>query len=333
VNPRSHDPHCEHWVEKRSENTTNYKREKEIIMAVKLKELMDQVIVITGASSGIGLATAEEAVKRGAKVVLAARSAEALQEVTDRLNGTGPGQAVAVATDVSDRAQVQKLAEAAIQKFGRIDTWLNNAGLSIYGRLDAVSEEDSRRLFDINFWGVVNGSLIALPHLLAQGGALINVGSEVSEAVVPLQGMYSTTKHAVKGFTDALRVEIMEVDKSPVSITLIQPTAVNTPFPQHARNYMSQEPKLPSPQIEAQKVAEAILSAAEKETHHTKVGMMAKVNTTMSNLMPGMAEKMASKYVEKQQYNEAPRNPAGTLHQASEKTAVVGRTSGTGGRE
>ncbi len=110
--------------------------------------------------------------------------------------------------------------------------------MSIYGRLDEVSEEDSRRLFDTNFWGVVNGSLVALPHLLKQGGALINVGSEVSDAVVPLQGMYSASKHAVKGFTDALRVEIEEVDKAPVSITLIQPTAVNTPYPQHAKNYM-----------------------------------------------------------------------------------------------
>src|SRR4029079_11582679 len=106
-------------------------------------------------------------------------------------------------------------------------------------------DEDNRRLFDTNFWGVVYGSLAALPHLKTNGGALLNVGSEVSEAVVPLQGMYSASKHAVKGFTDALRVEIEEIDGAPVSITLIQPTAVDTPFPQHARNYMANEPKLP----------------------------------------------------------------------------------------
>jgi short-subunit dehydrogenase len=264
--------------------------------------------------------------------VLAARSEEALAEITQRLNMTG-GQTIAVTADVSDRAQVEKVAEAAVENFGRIDTWVNNAGLSIYGRLDTVSDEDSRRLFDTNFWGIVNGSLIALPHLLKQGGALINVGSEVSEAVVPLQGMYSASKHAVKGFTDALRVEIEEVDKSPVSITLIQPTAVDTPFPQHAKNYMNQEPKLPSPMIEAQKVADAILDAAEKPTHHTKVGMMAKVNTTISNLMPSVADKMSAKHVNRQQYDERPRDPDGTLYQPSEKTRVVGRTSGTGGRE
>src|SRR6188472_3902570 len=124
-----------------------------------------------------------------------------------------------------------------MDRVARIDTWVNNAGVSIYGRLHEVSEADNRRLFDTNFWGVVNGSLVALPLLRREGGALINVGSEVSDAVVPLQGMYSASKHAVKGFTDALRVEVEGIDKAPVSITLIQPTAVDTPFPQRARNY------------------------------------------------------------------------------------------------
>src|SRR5690606_6572309 len=131
-----------------------------------------------------------------------------------------------------------------IARFGRIDTWINNAGISIFGRLEEVTEEDSRRLFDTNFWGVVHGSLAALPYLRKNGGALINVGSEVSDAVVPYQGMYSASKHAVKGFTDALRVEVEEMDEAPISITLIQPSAVNTPFPMHAKNYMDKEPKL-----------------------------------------------------------------------------------------
>ncbi|MBV8781297.1 MAG: SDR family NAD(P)-dependent oxidoreductase, partial [Phycisphaerae bacterium] len=275
---------------------------------------------------------AEAAAKRGAKVVLAARSGEALEQISQRLNEEG-GQTIAVTADVSDRTQVEKIAQAALQHFGRIDTWVNNAGLSIYGRLVEVKEEDSRRLFDINFWGVVHGSLVALPHLLKQGGALINVGSEVSEAVVPLQAMYSASKHAVKGFTDGLRIEVQEADKSPISITLIQPTAVDTPFPQHARNYMSEEPKLPTPMIEAEKVAAAILDAAENPTHHTKVGMMAKINTMVANNAPKLAEKMAKGYVNRQQYDERPRNPDGTLNQASEKTNVVAQTAGTGGRE
>lgn len=301
-------------------------------MSLKLKPIGEQVVVITGASSGIGLATAMLAASRGASVVLGARSIGALAEIVGEIQRDG-GEAIAVACDVSDRGQVESLAEAAIERFGRIDTWINNAGVSIYGRIDEVSEEDNRRLFDTNFWGVCNGSLVALPYLKANGGALINVGSEVSEAVAPLQGMYSASKHAVKGFTDALRVEIAEVDKAPVSITLIQPTAVNTPYPQHARNYMSEEPKLPSPMIEAGDVAEAILGAAEKPTHHVKVGVMSKINTAISNLMPSVADKMSAGRVDQMHYAEPARNPEGALYLPSEATHVIGRTDGTGGRE
>ena len=185
-------------------------------------------------------------------------------------------------------------AREAVEHFGRIDTWVNNAGVSIYGRLDEVSDADSRRLFDTNFWGVVNGSLAALPHLKARGGSLINVGSEVSEAVVPLQGIYTASKHAVKGFTDALRVEIEELDKALVSITLIQPTAVDTPFPHHARNYMEREPKLPTPMINPEQVAEAILKAATEGGRDVKVGAMAVVNTAISKLMPSLGDKMSA---------------------------------------
>jgi short-subunit dehydrogenase len=292
-------------------------------MAVSLKPLNEQVIVITGASSGIGLATAEAAAEEGAKLVLAARSAQTLQEIVERLSADGC-EAIHVVADVGDRRQVQQIAEAALGRFGRIDTWINDAGVSIYGRLDEVSEEDSRRLFDTNFWGVVNGSLIALPHLKRQGGALINVGSEVSDAVVPLQGMYSASKHAVKGFTDALRVEIEEIDKAPVSITLIQPTAVDTPYPQHAKNYMSQEPKLPTPMINPEDVADAILKAATKPQRDVKVGTMSKLNTTVSKLAPSLGDKMSAKQVDRQQYNESPRDPEGTLYKPGEEGRVHG---------
>jgi short-subunit dehydrogenase len=292
-------------------------------MAVSLKPLDQQVIVITGASSGIGLATVEAAARKGAKLVLASRSERTMDQIVQRINNEG-GEAIHVVADVGERAQVERIAEAAISRFGRIDTWVNDAGVSIYGRLDEVSEEDSRRLFDTNFWGVVNGSLAALPYLRVNGGALINVGSEVSDAVIPLQGMYSASKHAVKGFTDALRVEIEEIDEAPVSLTLIQPTAVNTPFPQHARNYMDQEPKLPTPMIDPEKVAEAILGAATKATRDVKVGMMAKLNTTVSKVAPSLGDKMAAMQADRQQHDEAPRHPEGTLYEAGEAGRVHG---------
>jgi short-subunit dehydrogenase len=296
-------------------------------MSHSLKHLNQQVMVITGASSGIGLATAEAAAEQGARLVLAARSEESLRAIVDEINAAG-GEAMYVVADVGDRGQVERIATEAIQRFGRIDTWVNDAGGSIYGRLVEVSEEDSRRLFDTNFWGVVNGSLAALPHLAAHGGALINVGSEVSDAVIPLQGMYAASKHAVKGFTDALRVEVEQIDKAPVSITLIQPTAVNTPFPQHAKNYMDKEPKLPTPQIDPHQVAQAILHAATKPVRDIKVGMMAKLNTTMHKVMPALAEKIEAKQLDRQQYDEAPRNPDGALYTPGGGARVYG----SGGR-
>jgi short-subunit dehydrogenase len=298
----------------------------------KLKPINEQVIVITGASSGIGMATAILAAKGGAKVVLAARSEEAIKTLADDIN-KGGGEALFVRCDVSNRAEVEQVARTAKERFGRIDTWVNNAGVSIYGRLDQVSEEDSRRLFDTNFWGVYYGSLAALPELKAGGGALINIGSEVSEAVVPLQGMYSASKHAVKGFTDALRVEIEQLDNAPVSITLIQPTATDTPFPQHAKNYMDKEPKLPTPLDDPEDVARAILKAAESPTRSKKVGAMSKVNTLTAKLAPSLGDKVSAKQAERQQYQEPPRNPEGTLHDAGERMGLAGQIHGTGGRQ
>lgn len=293
-------------------------------MSVKLKPIEQQVMVITGASSGIGLATAVRAAQSGAKVVLAARSGDTLSEVANEFTQAG-AEAIYVVADVSDRSQVENIAKEAISRFGRIDTWVNNAGLAIYGRLDEVSDDDSRRLFDINFWGVVYGSLIALPVLRMNRGALINVGSEVSEAIVPLQGMYSTSKHAVKGFTDALRVEIEEVDKAEVAITLIQPTAVDTPYPEHARNYMTKEPKLPSPRIDPARVAEAIIDAAQNHKRYVKVGAMSHIDTFIAKFAPSLGDKLSAKYVDRQQRDEAPQDPQGTLYKGGESGRIYGR--------
>lgn len=296
---------------------------------IKLKPIDQQVIVITGASSGIGLATAEAAARQGASVVLAGRSEATLREIADRLGREGH-QAFAVAADVGDRQQVARVAAEAIERFGHIDTWVNNAGVSIYGKLEAVSEDDSRRLFDTNFWGVVNGSLEALPHLKRHGGALINVGSEVSEAVIPLQGMYAASKHAVKGFTDALRVELKE-EEAPISVTLIQPTAVDTPYPQHAKNYTDREAALPTPQIDPEKVAEAILDAATHARRDVKVGLMAKINTMTMHLAPQAADALAGKQMYRQNYDRPPRDRSGALYEASEKGAgPSGKVHGLG---
>jgi short-subunit dehydrogenase len=298
-------------------------------MSIRLKPLDRQVIVVTGASSGIGLATAIAAAEHGACVVMAARSIETLREVVGRVEANG-GQAIAVEADVARREDLERVAEAAVTRFGRIDTWVNNAGVSIYGRLLDGDEADERRLFDTNFWGLVNGSRVAVAHLLRDGGALINVGSEVSDAVVPLQGMYSASKHAVKGFTEALRLELQD-QQAPVSVTLIQPTAVDTPYPEHARNRMSAEPMLPTPMIAAERVADAILEAATEEKRDVRVGTMAVLNSFTARVAPRLAAIMEKMQVGRQHRDEPPRDPQGALHRASEATAAgAGRIRGRG---
>jgi len=296
-------------------------------MTISLKPISQQVIVITGASSGIGLATALEAAQQGAKLVLAARSPGVLAEVSGALRQTGT-EVAAVVADVAKLEDVEEIARVAVQTFGRVDTWVNNAGVSAYGPLERTPEQDARRLFDVNFWGIVHGSLVALPLLRREGGALINVGSEVSEAVAPLQGYYTASKHAVKGFTDTLRVELMEAGDQGVSVTLIQPTAVDTPFPQHARNYMDEEPKLPDPQIEPEDVAKAILKAAQEPERDVKVGGTASFKTAMAKLVPGLADKLGTKMVEQQKADEPPRDPEGTLYKPGES----GHTRGSAAR-
>ncbi len=296
-------------------------------MSTHRKPIEEQVVVITGASSGIGLATALVAADAGARVVLNARSEETLDALVEDIVAEG-GQAIAVPGDVADRAVVERIARTAVERFGRIDTWVNNAGVSIYGRITEVSDEDNRRLFDTNFWGVVYGSLAALPHLKETRGTLINVGSEVSEAIVPLQGMYSASKHAVKGFTDALRVELLH-DEVPVAVSLVQPGATDTPFPQHARNYTEKEPALPTPLDDPFHVAEAILEASTSGKRAIKVSSTAKLNTMMARFAPKVGDRMAAKQMDRQHYDEPPRNPAGTLYGPPPAT---GRAYGSGGK-
>ena len=261
-------------------------------MAVQLKNLNEQVIVLTGATSGIGLVTARMAAERGAKLVLAARNEETLKQLTDEINRSG-GEAVYVTADVGSEGDVKKIAAEALNKFGNFDTWINNAGISIYGKLEDVPIEDFRQLFETNFWGVVYGSLVAARNLQLNGGAIINVGSTLSDRAIPLQGMYCASKHAVKGFTDALRMEL-EGDQLPISVTLIKPAAIDTPYKEHARNYLSTEPENPPPVYAPDTVAEAILYCAENPVRDLFVGGAAKAHSLMGKYAPRLTDKVMS---------------------------------------
>ena len=267
-------------------------------MAIQLKPLKSQVIVITGATSGIGLTTARAAARRGARLVLAARDSDALDHLVTQLRADG-AEALAIPVDVGVREQVEALGRAAVQRHGRIDTWVNNAGISIYGRLRDIPLADQERLFQTNFWGVVHGSLVAL-ELMQDGGAIINLGSEVSDRAVPLQGMYSASKHAVKGFTDALRMEI-EKDGKPLSVTLVKPAGIDTQFTSNARNYMKNEPELPAPLYAPELVADAILYAAEHPQRDIYVGGASRLVSLEGMMMPRLLDKFMQMFMFGQQ--------------------------------
>jgi len=231
-------------------------------MRFTLKPLDEQVVVITGASSGIGLVTAKSAARRGACVVLAARNKNDLQDAVHAIRRSG-GRAVYAVADVADPAQVEAIADTAIAEFGRIDTWVNNAAVSMYGRLVDLPLEDMRRQMDVNYWGQVYGSRTAVQRLSDNGGALINVGSALSDRAIPLQGGYCAAKHALKAFTDALRMELEEAGL-PIAVTLIKPASIDTPFFEKARTYLGVEPQPVPPVYAPEVVSEVILRAAER---------------------------------------------------------------------
>ncbi len=277
---------------------------KGVPMKIRLKKLSTQTIVITGATSGIGLTTARRAAKRGATLVLAARNEDALLHLVDELGKQGTRVAHVVA-DVGVEQDVRRIAEVAIERFGGFDTWINNAGISIFGRNEDVSLADQRRLFQTNFWGVVHGSLVAVEHLRERGGALINLGSEVSDRALPLQGAYSASKHAVKGFTDSLRLEL-QAEGAPVSVTLIKPAAIDTMFVEHAKNYLDVEPRLPAPIYAPELAADAILYAAEHPKRDLFVGGAARLISSSAHYAPRLMDTIMKRFMFKQQRTDVP---------------------------
>jgi NAD(P)-dependent dehydrogenase (short-subunit alcohol dehydrogenase family) len=230
-------------------------------MNVRLLPLRDQVMVVTGASSGIGLVTAKQAGAAGARVVLAARNAHDLERAVADIRRHG-GRAIHVLADVADPQRVDAIAEAAIREFGRIDTWVNNAAVSMYGRVMQLPIEDMRRQMDVNYWGQVYGSRTAVRHLRERGGALINVASALADRAIPLQANYSAAKHALKAFTDGLRVEL-EQEGVPISLTLVKPASIDTPFFQKAKTFLGVEPQPVPPVYAPEVVSEVILHASQ----------------------------------------------------------------------
>lgn len=261
-----------------------------------LKPLISQTIIITGATSGIGLATARRAAKAGACVFLIARGENDLKALVEELQREGARVAYGVA-DVGDHEALSAAAEKCLRLFGGFDTWINNAGVSIFGPIRETTLEDQHRLFQTNFWGVVNGSLIAAEHLRMRpdGGTIINIGSVLGDAPIPVQGLYSASKHAVKGFTNALRMELMR-EQAPVAVSLVKPAAIDTPYNHHARNLTGQAFHNPQPVYATHVVADAVLWCATHSVREITVGAGGRVIAAFYSLLPGLAEPLLARF-------------------------------------
>lgn len=285
-------------------------------MKFKQKPVSEQIIVITGATSGIGLVTARMAARRGANLVLVARNEKALHKLARELND-GSNEARFVVADVAQTEQLKKAVSEAHEAFGGFDTWINNAGVSIYGHLEDVADEDSRRLFDTNFWGVVNGSLIAAKDMHERGGTIVNIGSTLSDRAIPLQGMYCASKHAVKGFTDALRMEL-DSQNVPIRLSLVKPSAIDTPYKTHAKNYLGVQPENPPPVYSPESVAETILFCAENPVRDVFVGVGSKTISALGEYAPRLTDLiMENTMIDLQKTDErVESNPLESLHEA-----------------
>lgn len=258
---------------------------------MQLKSIAEQTVVLVGASTGIGRLTARRFARRGAKVVVAARSEPDLQSLAEEIRLEG-GQVLAFPADAADPRQMQELAERAVAEFGQLDTWVHLAGVAIYGRFDELTPEEWKQVIDINLNGQAYGAMAALPHLKRSGrGALIHIASVLGERAVPLQSAYCASKHGIVGMLDSLRVELMQ-SNTPISVTSIRPASINSTFFARARTKMGVKPAPYPPAYDPGLVADAILYAAAHPTRDMFIGDVARALPLIHNLSPQLVDQV-----------------------------------------
>ena len=234
------------------------------------KPVSQQVVVVAGGSYGLGRAIARSAARRGAKVVVGARTRDALDGVMTDVESAG-SQALAVETDVADRKQVEALVDAAVERFGRIDSYVANAMVTVYSEAHDLQEEELRRVFDVNFFGGVYGYWAALPYLRDSQGTFVQIASALSYRGIPLQAAYCSTKAALRTFLESARVE-QEKHRSGVSISVILPGAINTPQFDRARQKLGLQPQPVPPIYEPEPFAEAVVGCCERPIRELPLG-------------------------------------------------------------
>jgi NAD(P)-dependent dehydrogenase (short-subunit alcohol dehydrogenase family) len=258
---------------------------------MKLKPLKRQVVAVFGASSGIGREAALRFAARGARVVVSARSEKGLDSLVSEIRQNG-GDALAVRADASDFEQVRRVADTAVGRFGTLDTWVHAAAVGLYAPFEQTTPEEWRRVLDVNLNGQAYGAWAALPHLRREGrGALIHISSVEALRALPLHSAYAASKHGVKAFTEALRVELQR-DQAPISVTNIMPASINTPFFNKARTKIGYKPMGLPPIYTPDIVAKAILYAAENPVREMICGGAGWMIKTGEQLAPHLMDKM-----------------------------------------
>lgn len=256
---------------------------------MQLKPINQQVVAVVGASSGIGRETALQFAKRGAKLVVSARSESGLASLVDEIQGFN-GEVTAVVADVTVFDQVKAIADKAVEKYGRLDTWVHTPAIGLFATFDNIKPEEFQRVIDINLNGQAYGAMAALPHLKREGrGALIHISSMLGRRAVPLQSPYCAAKHGIQGFLESLRVELQH-EKIPISVTSVMPASINTPFYNNALTKLGVKPSAPPPYYEPSLVADAILYVAEHPTRDFLVGDVARVLDVLQRLSPELVD-------------------------------------------
>jgi NAD(P)-dependent dehydrogenase (short-subunit alcohol dehydrogenase family) len=252
---------------------------------MQLKAVEEQVVALMGASSGIGRETALRFARRGAKVVVSARSEEGLGSLVEQIRGEG-GEAIAVPADTSEFDQVKAVADRAVEEYGRLDTWVHLAAVGLFATFEQTTPEEFARVIDVNLMGQVYGAMAALPHLKREGrGALIHISSVEAKRSFPFHSAYGASKHGIDGFLEALRVELKH-EGWPISVTQVMPGTINTPFFDKGRTKLGVKPVGIPPIYEPQTVANIILYAAENPARDLVSGGAAQTLIINQRLSP-----------------------------------------------
>jgi short-subunit dehydrogenase len=255
-----------------------------------LRRRRNDVVVVTGASAGVGRATVREFARRGASIGLIARDPEALQATCREIEACG-GRAVMCVADVSRASEVESGAAMIEDRLGPIDIWINNAMVTVVSPVAELSAEEVQRVTDVTYLGTVNGTLSALRRMRARNrGTIVQVGSALAYRAIPLQAPYCGAKFAIRGFTDALRSELMH-DRSAVHVTMVQMPALNTPQFDWCRTKMPRQPQPVPPVFQPEVAARAIYYAAHHRRREILVGAPTLRAVWLNKLIPGLLDR------------------------------------------